>query len=111
MQHGLQKLFGVLGGFGGTPGATAPLVSLMGLAGVLEFGGGLFVAVGFFTRPVAALLLVEMLIAFFMSHFPRGGWPIENRGELALFYAATWAFFGAHGAGIWSVDMVLNKRR
>jgi putative oxidoreductase len=34
--HGAQKLFGVLGGFG-QPGATAPLFSLMGLAGVIEF--------------------------------------------------------------------------
>src|SRR5690606_18554848 len=40
MQHGAQKLFGVLGGFG-APGATAPLFSQMGLAGVLEFFGGL----------------------------------------------------------------------
>ena len=111
MHHGLQKLFGVLGGFGGTPGASAPLMSLMGLAGVLEFGGGLLIAAGFFTRPVAVLLLGEMLTAFFMAHFPGGGWPIENQGELALVYAAIWAFLAAHGAGIWSVDAVLNKRR
>ncbi|MEX0599098.1 MAG: DoxX family membrane protein, partial [Rhodothermales bacterium] len=44
MQHGAQKLFGWLGGFGGEPGATAELFSLMGLAGVLEFFGGALVA-------------------------------------------------------------------
>jgi len=34
MQYGLQKLFGLFDGFGGTPGATAPLLSLMGRAGI-----------------------------------------------------------------------------
>ena len=37
LAHGAQKLFGLLGGFGGQEGATAPLFSIMGFAGVLEF--------------------------------------------------------------------------
>ena len=110
MQHGMQKLFGLLGGFGGKPGGTATLVSQMGLAGVLEFGGGLLIAVGLFTRPVAALVAVEMVWAFFQAHFPRGGWPIQNAGELALLYASVWIFFAAHGAGPYSVDAKVWKK-
>ena len=48
--HGAQKLFGVLGGFGGEPGNTAALFSMMGLAGVIEFGGGVFIMLGFLHR-------------------------------------------------------------
>lgn len=63
MQHGAQKLFGVLGGFGGEPGAVAPLFSLMGLAGVLEFFGGFAIVVGLLTRPIAFVLAGEMAAA------------------------------------------------
>jgi putative oxidoreductase len=104
MQHGLQKLFGMFGGFGGDPGATAPLVSQMGVAGVLETFGGLLIVLGLLTRPVALVLVLEMLGAYVIAHLPRGGWPIENGGELALLFALIFAFFAANGAGPWSLD-------
>jgi putative oxidoreductase len=104
MQHGAQKLFGMLGGFGGTPGATADLVSLMGAAGVLEFFGGLLVVVGLFARPVALLLLLQMAGAWFIAHAPQGWVPIQNGGELALLFLLVWAWIAAAGAGPWSVD-------
>ena len=111
LQHGLQKLFGVLGGFGGTPGATAPLFSQMGLAGVLEFVGGLLLIAGLFTRPVAFLLAGEMVVAFLTAHLPQGGWPIQNGGELPLLYALVFAFLLGNGAGPLSVDVRLGGAR
>ena len=104
MQHGLQKLFGLLGGFGGTPGATAPLASLMGVAGVLELVGGVMLVAGLFVRPVALILAAEMVVAYFYSHMPQGGFPIQNGGELALLYALVFGFLAARGAGPASVD-------
>ena len=104
MQHGLQKLFGMFGGFGGTPGATAPLDSLMGVAGILELVGGALLVAGLFVRPVALILLVEMVAAYFQAHLPQGGMPIQNGGELALLYALVFAFLAARGAGPVSVD-------
>jgi putative oxidoreductase len=104
MQHGLQKLFGLLGGFGGTPGGTAPLASLMGLAGVLELVGGVMLVAGLFVRPVALILAAEMVVAYFYSHMPQGGFPIQNGGELALLYALVFGFLAARGAGPVSVD-------
>jgi putative oxidoreductase len=104
MQHGLQKLFGVLGGFGGTPGATAPLMSLMGIAGVLELVGGLMLVLGLFVRPVALILTMEMIVAYIQSHLPNGGFPIQNGGELALLYALVFLFLAARGAGPASID-------
>lgn len=104
MQHGLQKLFGILGGFGGTPGATAPLDSLMGVAGILELAGGALLVAGLFVRPVALILAAEMVVAYFQAHLPQGGMPIQNGGELALLYALVFAFLAARGAGPVSVD-------
>ncbi len=98
MQHGAQKLFGVLGG------DAVPLASMMGLAGVLEFFGGLLIVVGLFTRVVAFILAGEMAVAYFMAHLPQGFWPIENFGELAMLYCFVFLYFAAAGPGRFSVD-------
>jgi putative oxidoreductase len=110
LEHGLQKLFGALGGVGPGGGAV-PLASLMGVAGVLEFGGGALLILGLLTRPVAALLVVEMVAAYFMAHAPQGGWPIQNQGELALLYGAIFVFLVGHGAGPVSVDALMPASR
>ena len=91
MTHGLQKLFGFFGGLGN--GATAPLASRFGVAGCLELIGGLLLAAGLFTRPVALILAGEMVIAYFIAHLPRGVMPLQNGGEVALLYALIFLFF------------------
>ena len=96
LQHGLQKLFGA---FGGIQGSTVPLMSQLGVAGILEFAGGLFLIVGLFTRPVAALLIAEMIAAYFIAHAPQARWPIQNQGELALLYASVFTFLGSERRG------------
>jgi putative oxidoreductase len=103
MQHGLQKLFGMFGGMDGA-GATVPLVSQMGLAGVLETFGGLLLVLGLLTRPVTFVLAGEMLVAFLQAHLPRGGVPLQNGGELALLYMLVFLFLVGHGAGPLSID-------
>lgn len=85
-QHGAQKL---LGWFGKD---AVPLFSQMGAAGAIELIGGLMLALGMFTVPVAVISAVEMLFAYITVHVPTGWVPIENNGELALLYFA--AFFG-----------------
>ena len=110
MQHGAQKLFGALGGVDGK-GMKVELMGQMGLAGVLEFFGGLLIVIGLATRPVAALLCLQMIAAYFIAHFPQGGLPVQNGGELALLYALTWAYFAGNGAGPASVDAALARRR
>lgn len=106
MEHGAQKLLGWFGGMG--DGATAPLFSMMGLAGVLELFGGLLIVLGLFTRPVAAILVLEMLFAYLTVHQPQAAVPVQNGGELALLYALIFAFLAAHGAGPFSLD---HRRR
>jgi putative oxidoreductase len=111
LEHGLQKALGLLGGFMGTPGATAPLGTRFGAAGVIELVGGFMLLFGLFTRPVAVLLLGEMMVAFLTVHLPQGGSPLQNGGELALLYAVVFAFLAANGAGPVSVDAALASRR
>ena len=84
--HGAQKLLGIFGGVGGQPGGTVALLSLMGLAGVIELVGGLLIALGILTSYTAFIASGQMASAYFMGHFPRGFWPIQNDGELAVLY-------------------------
>jgi putative oxidoreductase len=110
MQHGGQKLFGWFGGFG-APGATAELMSQMGLAGILEFFGGLLIVLGLLTRPVAFLLAGEMVVAFFQAHLPRGGSPLENGGEVPLLYALIFLALVFLGPGAASIDGAIGRGR
>ena len=105
MQHGAQKLFGVLGAE-----QAVQLVSLRGLAGVLEFFGGLAILLGIFTRPVAFILSGEMAFAYFMAHFSRGFWPIMNGGERAVLFCFIFLFFAAAGGGRYSFDGMVRKK-
>jgi len=104
MQHGAQKLFGMLGGVDGH-GATVQLASLAGVAGVLEFFGGLLVVIGLFTRIVAFLLSGEMAYAYWMVHVAHGGpIPIINHGEFAALLCLVFLYFAFNGPGPASVD-------
>ena len=111
MLHGGQKLLGWFGGFGGQPGATAPLGSLMGIAGILELAGGAMIMIGLLTRPVAFLLAGQMAVAYFWRHLPQGFWPIENGGEPAALFSLIFLFFAANGAGGFSLDALLRRGR
>jgi putative oxidoreductase len=97
--HGAQKLLGLFGGVGGSPGVAAPLFSLLGLAGVIELIGGLLIAIGILTSYAAFLASGQMALAYFMQHFPRGFWPIQNGGELAVLYCFLFLYIAARGAG------------
>lgn len=100
LQHGLQKLFS----FPAPPGFEVELVSLIGLAGILELVGGFLLAIGLFTQPVAFILSGEMAFAYFIGHAPQGFWPILNEGELAVLYCFVFLYLAFAGGGPWSVD-------
>jgi putative oxidoreductase len=107
--HGFQKLFGALGGMGGR-GAKAEFFSLAWTAGCLEVVGGLLILIGLITRPTAFVLSGQMAVAYFMSHAPRGFWPILNGGELAALYCFMFLWLAAAGAGPLSVDRLLGRK-
>jgi len=101
--HGAQKLFGVFGGIGGQPGTSMPLFSLMGFAGCIELIGGLLIALDVLTSFAAFIASGEMAFAYFTQHFPRGFWPIQNGGELAVLNCFLFLYIAANGAGMWGV--------
>lgn len=103
-QHGLQKIFGLLGG------NAASVFSMMWFAGIIELVGGAFIALGLFTRIVAIIAAVEMLVAFFKMHVPQGWIPIMNKGELALLFFAAFLVIMTKGAGKWSLGRKLFKK-
>ena len=107
--HGAQKLFGMFGGVGSQPGATVPLVSLMGLAGVIELVGGLLIAGGVLTRPAAFIASGEMAFAYFLAHFPQNFWPIQNRGEVAVLNCFIFLYIVSQGAGQFSLAGVFGR--
>jgi len=45
-----------------------------------------------------------------IAHMPQGGFPIQNGGELALFYAFVFAFLAANGSGPASLDQKMGRR-
>lgn len=105
-QHGAQKLFAMLGAE-----QAAEFPELRFWAGVLEFFGGILIALGLFTRPVAFVLAGEMAVAYFLAHLPRGFWPALNGGELAALYCFIFLYLAARGGGSFSLDGLWAARR
>ena len=104
--HGTAKLFGAphIAMFDGLQ-----LMSLMGLAGVLELGGGALIMIGMFTRPVAFVLSGMMAVAYFMAHAPNAFLPILNQGELAVMFCFVFLYFATAGGGAYSADAAIHK--
>jgi putative oxidoreductase len=96
-QHGAQKLFGALGGH------QVPLASQMGVAGVIEFFGGLLIAIGLFTSWAAFVASGEMAVAYFTAHAKESFWPILNKGELSVVYCFLFLYIACHGGGRYTV--------
>jgi putative oxidoreductase len=108
MTHGTAKLFGMpyQKMFDGLQ-----LMSLTGLAGILEVFGGAMILIGLFTRPVAFVLCGFMAVAYFMAHASQGNvlLPMLNAGELAVLYCFVFLYFAFSGAGAWSIDAARNR--
>ena len=103
IQHATAKLFGF-------PHVAMfdnlKVLSLMGVAGIIELVGGVLLILGLFTRPAAFVLSGEMAVAYFMAHAPQGNFfsPLLNQGEGAVLYSFVFLFFAAAGPGAWSLD-------
>ena len=102
--HGAQKLFGVLGG-------TKQTEMMMLAAGIIEFVGGIMIAVGLLTSYAAFIASGQMAVAYFKQHAPGGVWPIVNRGELAVVYCFVFLYIASRGSGILSIDALFGRAR
>jgi putative oxidoreductase len=111
--HGWQKLFefgiaGVTSAFTQMgvplPGVTAPLVS------VLELAGGALLLLGLATRPAALLLAIDMLVAILLVHLPAGFFA-PNGVELVLLLFAGAAALVLAGPGTFALDRLVATRQ
>jgi len=112
LMHGRQKMF--VWGFHGVgqffghvgipfPGFLAVVVTL------LEFVGGAALVLGLFTRPIAALLAIDMLVAVLAVKL-KGGFFSPNGVEFELLLLAASLSLALTGAGAASLDARLRKK-
>ena len=106
--HGGQKLFAWFG-----REEPVALMSRFGAAGVIEFFAGAMVVLGFYHRPAAFLISGHMAVTYWWMHAAGRGsmWWWGNRGELPLVYCFIFLLIAAYGAGDFSIDGWLAKRR
>ncbi len=115
LAHGGQKLFGWLGGKGltGTAGFLAGKLGLTPglmwalLVGIGEFGGGLLVLIGLFTRLGALSIALVMLVAIFAVHWGAFFMPSGIEFAFSLFASAVALLIA--GGGRFSLDARLKE--
>lgn len=113
--HGAQKVFGVFGGPGlakfqgmvASQGFAQPRVFAT-LAAFTELFGGLALAIGLYTPMVAAMLCLDMLVAVFKVHAPKGFFNQGGGYEYPLALALVFAAVGLNGATRYSLDAALG---
>lgn len=106
--HGYGKLFGGIPAFTGMlTGLGFPLPDLLAwVVAILEFFGGIALALGLFTRNIAWLLVVQFaIILLFVKKF---AFPASDTDVLIL---ATALALALAGPGMWSLDAKLFKRK
>ena len=112
--HGAQKLFGWFGG-GGLTGTAQffeqtlglyPGLLFAGAAGLTEFFGGLFLAIGLLTRLSAAAVVAVMAYAAFVVHLGNGFFWSNGGYEFPLLWGLVALAIVIRGGGPGSVDRV-----
>ena len=107
LEHGTAKLLG----FPETAIAFPPAWSLSWITAWFEVVGGLLILVGLWTRWVGVLLAGEMAVAYWYAHAPQSSFPIVNGGEAAILFTFIFLALAVIGAGEWSVDKMLARKR
>ena len=102
LEHGTAKYFGF-------PAAGPPMNTLLYVQAAIEIIGGILVALGLYTRPVAFILAGNMAVAYFMAHFPKSFFPIANGGDAAVLYCFVFLYLFFAGGGAWSVDRAMKQ--
>lgn len=109
MLQGVATLFGVLGAFG-EPAVAVPVAQWpLWWAGLIQLVGGGLVMLGLFTRPLALLCSGTMAFAYFTVHQPKGLFPIQNGGLLAVLFSWMFLLIAVVGSGPVALDALLSR--
>jgi putative oxidoreductase len=106
LEHGMSRLFGFP-----SPIPTPHPLTLYWFAGCIELSGGFLITLGLLARPAAFIMSGEMAFAYFLSHAPRGFFPILNAGDPAILYCFVFFYLVFAGPGPWSLDALLWRNR
>jgi len=74
----------------------------------LETAGAICIAIGLFTRPIAAALAIEFAVIVFVAHWPAGFWAGAGGYEYPLLWGLVILAIALRGGGPWSVDRALG---
>ncbi len=107
LEHGTSKFFDFPVAFP-MPG---PLPPMLMAAGAIEIVAGILITLGLFTRPAAFIASGQMAAAYFIGHFPKGFWPVENMGDAAILFCFVFLYIAAAGPGAWSLDAARRRGR
>lgn len=86
-----------------------PAVPLVLLAGLTEFVGGILLAIGLFTRPVAVAVFILMMVAVFKVHLGAGFFITKGGYEFALLWGMVALGIALRGGGPLSLDRKIGK--
>jgi putative oxidoreductase len=97
LEHGTQKLFHFPAMTMAIPANVMPIIMT---AAVIELVGGMLLVLGVFTRIAAFICSGEMAVAYWIGHFPRGGFfPAVNGGDAAILFCFIFLYIAAAGPG------------
>ena len=65
---------------------------------------GTLIVLGLFSRTAAFVASGEMAFAYFLGHFPRGFFPVQNGGDAAILFCFIFLYLAAAGPGSFSVN-------
>ena len=106
IEHGTTKLFG----FPPSDMSDVALLSLYGVAGVIETVGGVLLFLGLFSSVAAFIASGEMAFAYFIEHAPVNFFPVNNMGDGPILFCFVFLYLAAAGPGPWSIDALFARK-
>jgi putative oxidoreductase len=104
LEHGMSKLIGFPLG-----GPTRELFTLGWYSGSIELVAGALLTLGLATRLAAFVASGEMAFAYFISHAPRGFFPMLNGGDAAILYCFIFFYLVFAGGGPLALDALKSR--